>query len=103
VKETRRQETVEEGVRCFRCGKKGYKKWECLQMKERKREMMALLHKVWKKVKEHYEAKEFPPREVRMSMEGWTMKWEVVTLIECRGCDYKGDEDSEEQRARFPK
>jgi len=25
-----------------------------------------------------------------MSMEGWTMRWEVVTLVECRGCDYKG-------------
>ena len=47
-------------------------------MKERKRKMMVLSHKVWKKVKEHYEAKEFPLREVRMSMEGWTMKWEVV-------------------------
>ena len=25
-----------------------------------------------------------------MSIEGWTMQWEVVTLVECRGCDYKG-------------
>jgi len=46
VKEVRRQEIVVEGVRCFRCGKKGHKKWECPQMKERKREEVALLHKV---------------------------------------------------------
>jgi len=24
-----------------------------------------------------------------MSIEGWMMRWEVVTLVECRGCDYK--------------
>ena len=53
VKEVRRQETVMEGVRCFRCGEKGHKKWECPQMKERKREEMAPLHEVWRKVKEH--------------------------------------------------
>jgi len=25
-----------------------------------------------------------------MSIEEWTMKWEVLTLVEYRGCDYKG-------------
>ena len=24
-----------------------------------------------------------------MSMKGWTTKWEVVTLVECQGCNYK--------------
>jgi len=23
-------------------------------------------------------------------MEGWTIKWEVMTLVEYRRCDYKG-------------
>jgi len=25
-----------------------------------------------------------------MSMEGWVTRREVVTFVECRGCDYKG-------------
>jgi len=41
VKELRRQEVVEEKTKCFRCEKKGHKKWECLQMEERKREETA--------------------------------------------------------------
>jgi len=28
-------------------------------------------------------------------MEGWTMRWEVITLIECRGYDYKGTKTQE--------
>jgi len=40
-------------------------------------------------VKTHCEAKGLSPRGAVMSMEGWTTRWEVVTLMECRGCDYK--------------
>ena len=98
----RRQKTVVEGVRCFRCEEKRYKKWEYLQMmKEKRREEAALPHEVWRKVKEYCEAKGFPPRGVRMSMEGWIIQWEVVTLVECRGCDYKGTKTQENRGQGF--
>jgi len=101
VKEMRRQKTVIEGVKCFRCGEKRHKKWECPQIKEKKREEVTPPCKVWRKIKEHYEAKRFPLRGARMSMEGWTMKWEVMTLIECRGCDYKGMKTQENRGQYF--
>jgi len=37
VKEVRRQDVVKEEVRCFGCGEKGHKKWECPKMKERRK------------------------------------------------------------------
>jgi len=46
IREVRRQEIVRGEVRCFRCGEKGHKKWECPKMKERKKEEMALLQEV---------------------------------------------------------
>ena len=36
-----------------------------------------------------------------MSMEGWTMRWEVVMLIECRGCNYKGIKTQKNQEQGF--
>ena len=36
-----------------------------------------------------------------MSMEGWTTQWEVVTLVECRGYDYKGMKMQENQEQGF--
>jgi len=52
VKELRRQEIVKETVRCFGCGEKGHKKWECSKKKERRRkEETAPSREVWKKVK----------------------------------------------------
>jgi len=95
VKEVRRQEIVKEEVKCFRCGEKGHKKWECLKMKEKKREEAAPPCKVWERIKEHYGVKGLPPRGAVMNMEGWTMKWEVVTLVECRGCNCKGTKTQE--------
>ena len=50
---------------------------------------------VWEKVKKHCGVKGLPPREVVMSMEGWMIKWEVVTLVECRVCNYKGTKTQE--------
>jgi len=71
----RQQEMVQKGVWCFRYRKEGHKKWECLRMKKEMRmeEKVALLHNVWRKVREHYKAKGFPPKGTRISMEGWTM------------------------------
>ena len=82
-------------MKCFKCGKQGHKKWEC--MRKNTREEVALPQNVWRKIKEHCEAKGLPPREARISMEEWTMRWEVVTLVECRGCNYKGMKTQENQ------
>ena len=75
---------VKEAVRCFGCGEEGHKKWECPKRKKRKREEVAPLRKVWKKVKEHSGARELPPRGAVMYMEGWMTRWEVVTFVEYR-------------------
>jgi len=91
MKDLRRQEVVKETPRCFTCGEEGHKKWECPKgKKERREEEVALLYKVWEKIRKHCRAKGSPLQGAVMSMEGWTMKWEVVALVECRGCDYKG-------------
>jgi len=90
VKELRRQEKKKEGVRCFKCGEEEHKKWECPKIKERRREEVAPSQEVRKKVKEHCGVKKLPPREAVISMEGWMMRWEVVTLVEYRECNYKG-------------
>ena len=102
VREVRKQEVVRDIVKCFRCGKEGHKKWECLRKEERsKSEEAAPLREVWEKVKLHLRAKRLPPRGARMSMEGWTMQKEVVTFVECRGCDYKGTKTQENQGQGF--
>ena len=43
VREVRRQEIIREETTCFGCGKKGHKKWECPQKKERRKEEAAPL------------------------------------------------------------
>ena len=43
IKEVRRQEVVKGRVRCFKCEEKGYKKWECSKMKERRKEKKVAL------------------------------------------------------------
>jgi len=101
VKEVRRQEMVEEGTRCFRCGKKGHKKWECPWKKESRKEKVAPPRTVWKKVKRHSGAKELLPRGVAICMEGWTTPREVVMFVECRGCDYKGTKTKENRGQGF--
>ena len=97
----RRQEVVKEEVKCFGCGEKGHKKWECSNIKKTKQEKAVLPQEVWKKVKEHSRARGLPPRGARMSMEGWTTKWEVITFVECRGCDYKGTKTEENRGQSF--
>jgi len=57
--------------------------------------------KVWRKIKEHCGVKGLPPRGAVMSMKGWTTRWEVVTLVECRGCDYKRMKTQENQGQGF--
>jgi len=52
-------------------------------------------------VKLHSCAKGLPPRGAKMSMEEWTMKREVVTFVECRGCNYKGTKTQENQGQGF--
>jgi len=85
VREVRKQEVVEERPQCFKCGEKEHKKWECPRSRERKRkEKVAPLQNMWRKVKEHSGVKGLSLRGAKMSMKGWTMKWEVVTFVECQ-------------------
>jgi len=58
-------------------------------MKEERKKEVALPQEVWEKVKKHCGAKGLPPRGAVMSMEEWMTRWEMVTLMECRGYDYK--------------
>jgi len=102
VKEVRRQETVREVVKCFGCEREGHKKWECPQKNERSRRKEAAPQQaVWEKVKRHSGAKGLPPRGAAVCMEGWTTPREVVTFVECRGCDYKGTKTEENQGQGF--
>ena len=86
---------MEERRQYFRCGEEGHKKWECPKGNKKKREEAVPPQEVWGKTKEH--CRELPPREAVMSMERWTTKWEVETLVKCRGCDYKGMKTQENQ------
>ena len=36
-----------------------------------------------------------------MCMKGWIMPREVVTFVECRGCDYKGTKMEENREQGF--
>jgi len=102
VKEVRRQEVVSEVVKCFRCGREGHKKWECPKKNERSRkEEVAPPRDIWEKVKLHSSAKGLLPREAKMSKEGWMTRREVVTFVECCGCDYKGTKTQENQGQGF--
>jgi len=69
--------------------------------KGRREEEVALLRKVWEKIREYCGAKGSPLRGAVMSMKGWTTKWEVVTLVECRWCNYKGTKTQENQGQGF--
>jgi len=101
VREVRRQEVVENVVKCFGCGKEGHKKWECPEKKKRRKEEAALLRKVWEKVKEHSGVRGLPPRGAVMCIEGWTTSREVVSFVECRGCSYKGMKTEENRGQGF--
>ena len=102
IKEVRRQEVVREVVKCFGCRKEGYKKWECPKKNERSRKKEAAPpREVWEKVKLHSGAKELPPRGAEISMEGWMTRREVVTFVECQGCDYKGTKTQENHGQGF--
>jgi len=46
VREVRRQEVVRQEVKCFGCGEKEHKKWECPNMRRRKQEEATLPQKV---------------------------------------------------------
>jgi len=93
---------VEDVVRCFECGEEGHKKWECPKKKERsKKEEAAPPREVWEKVKKHSGARGLPPRGAAIYMEGWTTPREVVTFVECKGCNYKGMKTEENQGQGF--
>jgi len=60
VREVRRQEVVEQTVKCFQYGEEGHKKWECPKKNKKRKEEMALLQNVWKKIKQHCGVKGLP-------------------------------------------
>jgi len=84
VREVRHQEVVEERRQCFKCGEEGHKKWKYPKENEKRGKEVAPPREVWEKIKKHCGAKRLPPRRAVMRMEGWTTRWEVVTLVECR-------------------
>ena len=101
VREVRRQEGVGQIVKYFWCGKKEHKKWECLKGKEKKKKEETPSHEVWKRVKEHSGVRGPPPRGAAICIEGWTTPREVVTFVECRGCNYKGTKTKENRGQGF--
>ena len=53
VQEVRRQVRIEEVVKCFWCGEKGHKKWECPKENKKRREEVASPQNVWEKIKQY--------------------------------------------------
>ena len=113
----RRQETVEEGVQCFRCQRVGHYKQKCLNIKvekERRSEEVvyaASLQKaqqekrpvcsLWRKVQKYSGAWGMPPRSATLEQREWMTKQEVVTFVKCEGCNYKGTKTYKNQRQGF--
>jgi len=52
-------------------------------------------------VKEYSGARGLPLRGAAMCIEGWTTLREVVTFVECRGCDYKGTKTEKNRGQSF--
>ena len=88
-------------MKCFGCGEKGHRKWECPQKKQKRREEAALPQEVWEKVRKHSGERGLPSRGAAMCMEGWTIPREVVMFMECRGCDYKGTKTEKNKGQKF--
>jgi len=101
VREVRRQEMMREEVKCFGCGEEGHKKWKCPNRRKRRQEEVVPQHKIWEKVKKHSEVRGLPPKGAATCMEGWMTPREVVTFMECRGCNYKGTKMEENQGQGF--
>jgi len=103
--EIRKQETVEEGVQCFRCQRIGHYKWEYPVTKEEKKRRSkeavcaVSLQKAqqgersayskWKKAQK-YCGGENVPEDAQLLELGWMTKEVIATYIECRWCGKKG-------------
>jgi len=101
----RKQETVEEGVQCFRCWRMGYYKWECPNIKEEKeRRSKEVVHAVslqkaqqgrklvcpnWEKVQE-YCGVENIPEDAQLLELGWMTEEVIATYVGCRWYRKKG-------------
>jgi len=115
----RRQEMVEEEeVRYFRCWGIGHYKWECpnIEVERRQQEEEAvyvvkpqkaqqeekrLVCPLWKKAQKYSGIWGMPLRGTALEEKGWKTKWEVVTFVECGGCNYKGTKTEENQEYGF--
>jgi len=92
----RKQETVEEGVQCFRCQRIGHYKWECPNIKEEKKrrskeavhtvslqkaqQVGKLVHPNWEKAQE-YCGVENVPEDAQLLELGWMTEEVVATYI----------------------
>jgi len=59
------------------------------------------VHSLWRKAQKYSSAWGMPPRSTALEQRGWTTKWEVVTFVECRGCNYKDTKTQENQWQGF--
>jgi len=113
----RRQKTVEERIRCFRCWRVEHYKWEypnikvekkrrseeavCTASLQKAQQKERLAHSLWRKVQEHSGTWGMPPRSATLEQREWMTKWEVVTFVECGGCNYKGTKTYKNQGQGF--
>jgi len=103
--EIRKQETVEEGVQCFRCWRIEYYKWECPVTKEEKerrskeaayvvslqkvQQRERSVHPKWEKAQKYY-GEENMPEDAQLLELGWITEEVITTYIECKWCRKKG-------------
>jgi len=103
--EIRKQETVEEGVQCFRYWRIGHYKWECPVTKEKKKRRSKeaacavslqkaqqgerSAHPKWEKVQK-YCGGETVPEDAQLLELGWMTEEVIATYMECRWCGKKG-------------
>ena len=56
---------------------------------------------LWRKVQKYSGAWGMPPRSATLEQREWMTKWEVVTFVECGGCNYKGTKTYKNQGQGF--
>ena len=113
----RRQETVEE-VKCFRCWRVGYYKWECsntkVERKKRREEETVYMAKpqkvqqkkkpayfMWKKMQEYCGEENMSPQGTLLLEREWITREMVVIYVDCRGCEGKGVQTYKNQGQEF--
>ena len=60
-----------------------------------------LVHSLQRKVQEHSSTWSMPLKDIALEQRGWETKKEIVTFVECRGCEYKSTKTEENQEQGF--